>query len=168
MTGELFGGQPATPAAPAPSLLPVRIEQLARFHRECFPPKVSHHAKRIVRRGPHLSLADTEELAESLGIWGNVLAPMKQQAPQAFEGPLVVSIALTWPWRKGDSGKKRRTGRIPCTVKPDVDNIAKTIIDTLARLLIIRGDQEICRLTVTKWIGDHPGVEIQIGRLTSW
>ena len=127
------------------------------------PPKTSHHAKKIVKFGEFTKLADKPELVAARQIWQVSLQPFQPAAP--LDGPLRLELELTWPWRGGDSARKRRAGRIPCDVKPDADNIAKAIIDTMVRLCFLRADQQIAVLVVKKWIGDHPGLEFRIWRL---
>lgn len=144
-----------------------RDHALSEIHGRCdfVPPKTSHHAKKIVRNGRFLSLADTDRLRAARETWWVVLLPFKPAEP--LTGPLALTIDLTWPWRKSDGPKVRLLGKIPSDVKPDCDNVAKGIVDTMARLRFMEGDQQIAALTVRKWIGGRPGLEFSLSRLAA-
>lgn len=124
------------------------------------PPKTNHHSKKIIRRGPFSSMADSDKLVAAKATWQTALAPFAPPAP--LEGPIRLELELTWPWRKGDSRKVRALGHIPCIVKPDWDNSAKGIADALVLLGFLRADQQIVDGRVTKWIGDHPGLVFRL------
>lgn len=124
------------------------------------PPKTSHHAKKIVRFGKFTKLADKPELTTARQTWQTALAPFRPELP--LTGWLALELVLTWPWRQSDSRKTRALGRIPCEVKPDCDNMAKTIIDVMVTLGFLRADQQITTLLVQKWIGDKPGLDFRL------
>lgn len=91
------------------------------------------------------------------------MAALRPSAPSSpLVGPLRVRIDLTWPWRKGDAMKVRELGKIPCAVKPDCDNMAKTIFDVMALLGYFTNDAQVYYLIVTKWFGHEPGIEFNI------
>lgn len=135
------------------------------FFVDCVPPKTNHHAKKIVtiktRGGRVFSrLADTKELIQATGSLIEMFMPHVPPAP--IPGPIHLELELTWPWRASDSKRDRALGRIPCTVKPDLDNSCKGITDVLAMLRFIEHDAEISHLCATKWIGNRPGIRITI------
>lgn len=129
------------------------------------PPKTSHHAKKIVRSGKFHSLADTDRLVSARQAWQAALTPFAGTVGQPFHGPLEVWIRLVWPWRTSDGKKVRARGEIPCIVKPDADNAAKTVLDTLVLLGIIRADQEVANLHVSKRFAERGGWSIAIDRM---
>lgn len=94
------------------------------------------------------------------------LALAAQQAMNGrplFEGPLAVSvtaymqIATSWP-------KKRKaaalTGQERPTVKPDLDNFAKTL-DAL-NLVVWTDDSQIVEMAIAKHYSDQPRMEIEV------
>jgi Holliday junction resolvase RusA-like endonuclease len=105
-------------------------------------------------------LVDTPELTSAREVWMAVLRPFAPSAP--LVGPLRARIELTWPFRKGDGMRVRAAGRIACDVKPDCDNMAKTIFDVMALLGFFSNDAQIWTLTVTKFFGANPGLEFSI------
>jgi len=48
------------------------------------------------------------------------------------------------------------------TVKPDVDNIAKAVFDSCLTGIVIRDDNQVVELIVTKYFSDQPRVEVRI------
>lgn len=130
------------------------------FFVACVPPKVSHHHKKIIKRGGFYSLGDKPELQQAKGSLDAWFYP--HQPPAALGGPVVLDIELTWPWLAGDSKKTRALGRIPHDSKPDWDNAAKGIADCLARLRFIDQDSRVVDGRVRKWRGDTPGIAIRI------
>lgn len=130
------------------------------FFVACVPPRVSHHHKKIIKRGGFYSLGDKPELQaakESFDVWF-----LPHQPAQVLTGPVVLDIELTWPWRAGDSKRTRARGRIPHDAKPDADNAAKGIADCLVRLRFLEQDSRIVDLRVRKWRGDQPGIAIRL------
>jgi Holliday junction resolvase RusA-like endonuclease len=134
--------------------------RLISGHGSLIPPKTTHHAKRLVRRGRFAAMVDKPELTTARETWMAVLRPFAPSTP--LVGPLRALIDLTWPFRKGDGMRVRKNGRIPCDVKPDCDNMAKTIFDVMALLGYFSNDAQIFDLIVTKWFGDEPGITFHI------
>lgn len=127
------------------------------------PPKTSHHAKKIVRVGKFQKLADTDKLKGAREIWQTALAPFAPATP--ISGALALDLEFTWPWRSSDSKRTRLARRIPCTVKPDCDNVAKTVTDVMVLVGILAADQKLAQLTVQKWIGHEPGLRFTVRRV---
>lgn len=131
----------------------------------CVPAKTNHHAKRIVRMGGFMSLADKPELVAAKEMLDNLLLPHQPPAPVA--GPYAVVLEFTWPWLKSHSGKFRAAGRQPMTSKPDCDNASKSVCDRLVALRFIEDDRAIVDLHIRKWWGDDPGIVITIAPFAS-
>lgn len=131
----------------------------------CVPPKTSHHSKKIVnirlRDGRSFSkLADSPELRNTVAFWTAALTPYAPRIPVL--PPTAVAVDFVWPWRKSDGKAIRARGLIPCSVRPDLSNVWKTLEDCLVRLGFVRDDGEITRVILGKYLGDHPGVRIRI------
>ena len=70
--------------------------------------------------------------------------------------------------RKVKAGYKYPTWRLPHAVKPDADNIAKSVLDAVEKAGIIGDDKQIALLTVGKhyaMIHEEPRVEVRIWSL---
>ena len=91
----------------------------------------------------------------------------------AMTGPLGCEIVAVFPrtaalLAKSKIGYKYPTWRLPHTVKPDADNIAKSVLDAVEKAGIILDDKQIALLTVGKhWamISEQPCVEVRIWSL---
>lgn len=134
----------------------------------CIPPKTSHHHKKVfVKYGrdgvAHAAQADRPELNQARGDWLTMLMPHAPLAP--LGPPIALLLEFTWPWRASDSKRARLLGRIPCTVKPDADNMAKTLTDVLVMAGFLAHDAEVTDLTVRKWIGNRPGLRLVMATL---
>lgn len=92
----------------------------------------------------------------------------QESVGRKLDGALFAHITAYFPIPKSTSKKKAEMMRekiIPFTNKPDADNLAKTILDSLNNVAY-DDDKQICRLTVEKWYSDNPRVEVQIGEIT--
>lgn len=87
--------------------------------------------------------------------------------------PLSVSIACYfpypksayWPVNKNHNGELREEWKDkPYTGKPDLDNVAKAILDGLNEVAF-EDDSQIVGLQITKSYGERPRAEIQISDL---
>ena len=98
-------------------------------------------------------------------------------APEAanyMAGPLGCEIVAVFPrtaalLAKNKIGYKYPTWRLPHAVKPDADNIAKSVLDAVEKAGIILDDKQISLLTVGKhyaMIHEEPRVEVRIWSLT--
>lgn len=79
-----------------------------------------------------------------------------------LSGPLRVIIDAVFP--RLSNTPKKRPGRLRKTTKPDLDNVAKAVMDALNGLTWA-DDAAISELTVTKWhaaADEQPNVEILI------
>ena len=66
-----------------------------------------------------------------------------------------------FPWRKSESKKRRALGEVPMTTKPDLDNLSKMILDSMAEAnWFDGGDQQVHKLSLSKWWGDDVGITI--------
>jgi len=83
---------------------------------------------------------------------------------EILEGPVEIRIAC-WFERPKSHSKKRRQQAEPKATKPDLDNIAKAVLDALNDIAY-NDDGQVCRLTVEKWYVGGPcdaiGTEIEV------
>jgi Holliday junction resolvase RusA-like endonuclease len=133
------------------------------FFLVCDPPKTSHHAKRIVKRGPFASIADKPELTAAKTSLESLLLPYQPLEP--ITGPVALTVTYCWPWLKGHTKRERATGKVRHTSRPDCSNLVKTLEDCLVRLRFIEDDNAVAVLRVEKWWGDAPGIGVRIESL---
>lgn len=129
------------------------------------PPPTTSQMKRAARTKQGIRFFKSKEQQDSEHSWASVLLP--HQPPTPLDGPLEVSIALFYPYTKGDTQRVRdrdRKDHIPHTSKPDLDNVVKALTDQLVRLKFIVDDSRIYDLRVRKFRApmEDVGVSIRI------
>jgi Holliday junction resolvase RusA-like endonuclease len=89
--------------------------------------------------------------------------------PSPDMGPIILRLAFSMPRPKSHflSGRLRADAPTWCTKKPDVDNLAKAVMDALTVCRFWRDDEQVCRIEASKqWEDVHalipPGVRIEI------
>ena len=83
------------------------------------------------------------------------------------EDPLRLTMMVYQQIPKSVSNKKHRemeAGLIRPTKKPDVDNILKSVLDSLNQVAF-HDDTQIVELRVEKWYSDTPHLEVAIEKL---
>lgn len=108
----------------------------------------------------HYQPADVQEEATALAA---LLVPHRPEIPMS--GPLALSLSFTFPWRKCDSAKRRRTGPHPCFVKPDFDNLCKQVCDVLQRMGFYANDSQLADVRIRKWWGDSPSLAMTLEQI---
>lgn len=99
--------------------------------------------------------------------WKSAIA-MNSQAhrpKEPLDCPLHVRVDLFLPRPKSRSRKCDPDGPVPCVSKPDLDNLAKAVIDCLTQLGWWRDDSVITSMRLCKvWHGkgDRPGAHIVV------
>lgn len=86
---------------------------------------------------------------------------------EKFEGALRVEITAYYPIPKATSKKNREKmlkGEIKCEKKPDIDNIAKIILDALNGIAY-EDDKQVVSLLVNKMYGEVPKVAVSLQNL---
>lgn len=83
---------------------------------------------------------------------------------QKLDGEIIAEIIAYFPIPKSFSKKKRSEaieGKIRPTKKPDTDNIAKTILDSLNGIAF-EDDKQVVALLVKKLYGEEPKVVVSL------
>lgn len=89
---------------------------------------------------------------------------MKYIEEKPLEIPLAINIVAYYEIPKSTSKKRKQQmldGEILPTIKPDTDNIAKSILDALNGIAY-KDDKQVVDLRVRKIYGDAPGVSVWI------
>lgn len=93
-----------------------------------------------------------------------VLAKQAMAGHPAFQGPLSVSLRFRMPIPKSASKAARAamaTGEWAHTGKPDLDNMAKAILDGM-KGAVFGDDSQIVRSFLTKIYAEQPGVDVRV------
>ena len=133
------------------------------FHLAILPPKATHQGSAMILRRrdgtPFVGRAAGSAGAKAKKNLLNLLC--SHSPPKPFTGATKVEVVLVFPWRKSEAKKRRRLGIIPMTTKPDLDNLSKMILDSMAEANWFEGgDQQVYDLTLRKWWGDEVGITI--------
>jgi len=88
------------------------------------------------------------------------LYPHKPEKP--FTKSAMAHYTFIYPWLKSHTKKVREQGYQIKTKKPDCTNSVKLIEDCMTKLGFWTDDAICWKVTVEKWHGDVPGVEILI------
>jgi Holliday junction resolvase RusA-like endonuclease len=113
----------------------------------------------IVMKGKHVPIIYTPEATRAAEAAFRALAsPYRPRKP--LEGPLC--LELRFVLRPPLSFPKGRS-RVWPHVKPDPDNYAKLVMDSLGNFW--GDDAQVCRLIVTKIYGNDPRTEVRISVL---
>ena len=129
----------------------------------CVPPKATHQGSAMILRRrdgtPFVGKASNSAGAKAKKT---LLTLLLCHAPKrSFEGPTEVEVKLVFPWRKSEPKKNRALGIMPMVTKPDLDNLSKMIVDSMADAnWFSGGDQQVHLLTLSKWWGDEVGITI--------
>lgn len=136
----------------------------------CVPPKATHQGSAMILRRrdgtPFVGKASNSAGAKAKKNLLNLLCSESPDKP--FEGATEVVIRLVFPWRKSEPKKNRVNGILPMTTKPDLDNLSKMLVDSMAEAnWFAGGDQQVFLLTLSKWWGDEVGIAIHTREFVS-
>lgn len=99
-----------------------------------------------------------------------MLEPFVPAKPMS--GPLIVRVVFEYPYRKSDLATKAKRDHLarvpwcPMDAKPDVDNLAKGLLDAMTKLGFWEDDAQIFDLRIQKRRGHNPRLEIEITPFT--
>ena len=117
----------------------------------------ARHRTRVVmigRKPVPMQYADPKAKAHEQAIRDAVIAQYKGDP---LDGPLIVSI---YAWIKKPKSSKFAYP----TIKPDADNIAKAVLDSLNGILW-HDDKQVCQLTIHKVYADRDAIELEVIRM---
>jgi Holliday junction resolvase RusA-like endonuclease len=122
---------------------------------------------RVTRYGTYTPQTTKDyEQKVRVAFWQSNNSTKRTTPTPAFAADVCVSaeIVAYYEIPKSWSKKKRAAaieGRLRPTVKPDTDNIAKIILDSLNGLAY-HDDKQVVRCSVSKWYGDVAGVSVKV------
>ena len=110
---------------------------------------------RFSRQGNHVRVHTDPKTRK----WRDVVrwASIKFRPSMPLEGPLNVHLRFQMPRPK--SLPKKVIHHIK---KPDIDNLAKAVVDSLADARLFNNDSQIVYKTIRKVYSDKPGVDVTI------
>lgn len=118
------------------------------FFHECNPPTSTAQQRQFFGKG---KTALTPAAKKASATWQAIVEQHKPSIP--FTGPISVTIVLSWT-RKGQVMSE------PKTTKPDVDNLAKLILDAMTKSRYWNDDNQVAELSISKHWSEIPGVYV--------
>ena len=79
-----------------------------------------------------------------------------------FTGMLKLNVHWVYPFKRSETKKNKSLGYIPCNKRPDLDNIAKGLLDAMQKADWIEDDGQIYNLQLTKLYGELSGIWLEI------
>jgi len=130
------------------------------FFVACVPPTVTAQQKGVRVRGkrPVFYTKERVRLAREM-LWRLFEG---HRPPVPLNGPLRVTVVMTFPWKAGESKANRAKGWMPMPVAPDWDNLAKTPFDVLSKLSFWCDDGQVFDGRLVKGWGEKPGIRVLI------
>ena len=130
-------------------------------------PRAQARARHAVRAGRAFAYKAASQVADERTLEAMLY---KFKPPNPLAGAISLSIGAVMPIAASKS-KKFKTlaseGLVFPVGKPDLDNVAKNILDCLVRLRFIEDDRFVVALKITKQFGGIPGYHILIEELNS-
>lgn len=138
-----------------------------KFFIKCIPPKSTAQASsRILKRKDGSLFVGKMQSSKGRRTQQELLTLLSEFAPnEPYTGALYVAIDWTYPWRKSETKRNKLKGRIPCTTRPDVDNLQKMFLDACTRLGFWVDDANVAGITFSKWWGDNHGISVEIQKI---
>ncbi len=135
------------------------------FKLNCIPPKKTHQSSMRIfkRKDGKMFLGHDKKGAETQDFLMQLLLQYQPDTP--IEDPIILYVKWVYPWRSSEPKKNRALGSIPCTTKPDADNLAKQLQDCMTKLRFWHDDSQIYSLLFEKYYGDDVGIYIKIKTL---
>ena len=135
---------------------------MLKFFLPCNPPRATAQSTTKVFRKPDGSLFLGKDnrgqtTRDELFL---LLRPFAPKTP--LKGALRVAVAWRFPFNKGAPKKDRLRGVMPCTVRPDCDNLAKLFLDCMTRLRFWDDDAQIYELAFSKIYAEESGIAVEI------
>lgn len=100
---------------------------------------------------------------------GQVALAFQDCSDQRLSGPLEIRMTFLIARPVRLMKKSDDYGMIPHTMKPDIDNLSKAVMDTLTQIGLWEDDKQVVKITAEKYYhgkASRPGALISIAELT--
>jgi Holliday junction resolvase RusA-like endonuclease len=128
------------------------------------PPTQTHQARlRAFRIGKHCRIVKAKPDAKTNVFQTSLRQSLDQltslRGKPLFLGPVHLTIYFEFPYLKSH---KANGSRIPKVSRPDLDNMAKTVLDVLCEAGAFKDDSQVVKLEMFKTYGPTPMVQITL------
>jgi len=130
-------------------------------------PPVGKGRPRATLRGGHIKMYSPKGSAE----WERAAAMLARSCwkDAPLDEPCSIDVVAVMHRPKRLCRKRDSPLRLPCTSKPDLDNIVKSAMDALTMAGVLRDDSCVVRISASKFYSsmqEGPSVEITLSPLT--
>jgi len=134
------------------------------FTLDIIPPKTTAQQKRAVSLpGKGIRFFKTKAQEQAENSYMALVYPHRPAKP--LQGPVRVYVRFSLPWRKSEPKRNRVDGWKWSDTRPDVDNMAKALLDVMGECGFWGDDSQIASLTLEKQWGEWTGVIVEVTQL---
>lgn len=132
------------------------------FEIDCIPPKTTAQATTRIFRNRATGKMFIGKNDKGRDVREGLMSLFAEHRPdEMFTTPVKLEVEWVYPYlktiRKRDIGKK-----IPCTTRPDSDNICKFVQDIMTRLAFWTDDSLVWDLRFKKYYAPTPCIKVKI------
>ena len=132
---------------------------MIHFRIDIHPPRTTAQGKRAVNLpGKGIRFFKTRQQSAAETTYAALVYPHRPSEP--MQGPIGIRIRFVMPWRKSEPKRNRAHGWRWHTTRPDVDNMAKALIDVMGQCGFWGDDSQLASICLEKHWGDKIGVEV--------
>lgn len=138
--------------------------EVLQYTQACIPPTTTAQQKGAFVCNGKVRFFTKAKVKQAEQTWWHILEPARKQLTAPLEGAVSVEIVLIYPHKKS-TPKKDLWRILPISTRPDVDNLVKSLLDTMTHMAFWKDDSQITILHIEKWRGPEPKLELTIQKL---
>jgi len=138
------------------------------FFVRCVPPRTTFQQKKVFYNAAlgRVQFVKKKSLEQAEQDFMSLFAPHAPKEP--FRTAVRLGVVFVYPFRKTERKGVRERLLVPMTVKPDFDNLSKTLCDVLTKLYFWTDDALVAEAHVSKFWGASPGILISIEEIANY
>ena len=134
---------------------------MIRVKLDIVPPTATAQQKGVFVRNGRAHFFTKQKVRDAEDFLAAMLAPHAPDVP--LHGPVYFQARWCFPYRKNEPKRVTNAGReIAHTVRPDLDNLEKALLDVLTRLRYMEDDSQIFLKSTAKVWGPSPYLAIAL------
>ena len=134
---------------------------MIRVKLDIVPPTATAQQKGVFVRNGRAHFFTKAKVRDAEDFLAAMLAPHAPAEP--LRGPVYFQARWCFPYRKSEPKRVTNAGReIAHTVRPDLDNLEKSLLDVLTRLRYMEDDSQIFLKSTAKVLGPKPYLAIAL------
>lgn len=134
---------------------------MIRVKLDIVPPTATAQQKGVFVRNGRAHFFTKQKVRDAEDFLAAMLAPHAPAVP--LHGPVYFQARWCFPYRKSEPKRVTAAGReIAHTVRPDLDNLEKALLDVLTRLRFWEDDSQVFTKSTAKFWGPSPYLAIAL------